>query len=96
MVVVGGIYSPNQHSSRWLSSLSMGTADSSVCIRHCTVHCLLRATSTDRWGSELLTVEFACPFGALDSPVAHCNTPTDPTQWMLPNTLPTKLMQHKK
>jgi hypothetical protein len=25
-----------------------------------------------------------------------CNTPTNPTQWMLPNTLPTKLMQHKK
>ena len=25
-----------------------------------------------------------------------CNTPTDPTHWMLPNTPPPKLMQHKK
>jgi hypothetical protein len=26
-VVVGGIYSPNHYSSRWLTSLSMGTPD---------------------------------------------------------------------
>jgi hypothetical protein len=30
MVVVGGIYSPNHDSSRWLTALSMGTPDSPV------------------------------------------------------------------
>jgi hypothetical protein len=39
--------------------------------RHITVHCLVRATSADRWDLELLTVEVAWPFGAPDSPVAH-------------------------
>jgi hypothetical protein len=29
----------------------------------------VRATSVDRWGLELLTVEVFCPFGAPDSPV---------------------------
>jgi hypothetical protein len=71
MVVVGGIYSPNQHSSRWLTSLSMGTPDSPVRIRHSTIHCPVRAMSADRWGLELLTVEVVYPFGAPDSPVAH-------------------------
>jgi hypothetical protein len=71
MVLVGGIYSPNQHSSRCLSSLSMGTPDSPVRTRHCTVHYLVRATSTDRWGLEQLSVEIICPCGTQDSPVAH-------------------------
>jgi hypothetical protein len=39
MEVVGGIYSPNQHSSRWLTSLSMGTPDSPMA--HRTQHCSL-------------------------------------------------------
>jgi hypothetical protein len=37
MVVVGGIYSPNHYSSRWLSSLSTGTPDSPVCATSATV-----------------------------------------------------------
>jgi hypothetical protein len=36
---------------------------------HCIVHCPVHATSADHWGLEQLTVEFACPCGALDSPV---------------------------
>jgi hypothetical protein len=71
MVVVGGIYSPNQHSSHWLTSLWMGTSDSPMRIGHSTVHCPVRATSANRWGLELLTVEVVYPFGAPDSPVAH-------------------------
>jgi hypothetical protein len=65
------IYSPNQHSSRWLSSLSMGTPDSPVCTGHSTIHCPLRATSANRWGLVQLTVEVVCHFGAPDNPVAH-------------------------
>jgi hypothetical protein len=38
---------------------------------HNTVQCLVRATSADGWGLELLTVEVVCPFGAPDSPLAH-------------------------
>jgi hypothetical protein len=37
--------------------------------RHSTVHCLVRATSADRWGLELLSVEVVYPFGAPDSSV---------------------------
>jgi hypothetical protein len=37
--------------------------------KHYTVHCPMRATSADRWGLELLTVEVVYPFGAPDSPV---------------------------
>jgi hypothetical protein len=62
MVVVEGIYSPNNYSSRWLAVLLMGTPDSPV------VH---RTMSTDCWGLELLTIEVFCHCGALDSPVAH-------------------------
>jgi hypothetical protein len=36
-----------------------------------TVHCPVPATSADRWGLELLTVEVFCLLAALDSPVAH-------------------------
>jgi hypothetical protein len=39
------------------------------CTGHCTVHCLVHATSTNRWGLELLTVEVLCPLVAPDSPV---------------------------
>jgi hypothetical protein len=31
---LGGIYSPNHNSSRWMCSLSTGTPDSPVRIRH--------------------------------------------------------------
>jgi hypothetical protein len=54
-----GIYSPNHYSSR--------------CCRchtgHDIVHCLVPATSADRWGLERLTVEVTCPLAAPDSPV---------------------------
>jgi hypothetical protein len=36
---LGGIYSPNHYSSRWLPGLSMGTPDSPVVYR--TLHCSL-------------------------------------------------------
>jgi hypothetical protein len=36
VVVGGGIYSPKHYSSRWLTSLSMGTPDSPVV--HWTLH----------------------------------------------------------
>jgi hypothetical protein len=69
MAVVGGIYSPNHYSSCWLFCLSMGTPDSPVRTGHSTVHCLVCATSADRWGLELFTIEVVCPYGAPDSPV---------------------------
>jgi hypothetical protein len=68
---LGGIYSPNQHSRRWLFCLSMGTSDSPVRTGHSTVHWPVCATSADRWGLELLTVEVVGPCGALDSPMVH-------------------------
>jgi hypothetical protein len=71
MVVVGGIYSPNHYSSRGLTSLSMDTPNSPTVHRTSTVHCPMSATSADRWGLELLTVEGLCPFAAPDSLVAH-------------------------
>jgi hypothetical protein len=41
------------------------------CNGHSTVHCPVSATSADRWGLELLTVEVVCPLGAPDNSV--CN-----------------------
>jgi hypothetical protein len=76
MVVVGSIFSPNQHSRHWLFCLSMGTLDSPARTRHSTIHCPVRATSADIWGLELLTIEVVFPFGAPNSPmrpdVADC------------------------
>jgi hypothetical protein len=66
-----GIYSPNYYSSRWLILLSTGTLDSPVAHRTLNVHCPACATSADRWGLELLTIEVLCPLAAPDSPVAH-------------------------
>jgi hypothetical protein len=43
--VVGGIYSLQLISSRWLSLLAMGTTDSPVVHWTCTVHCPVRAMS---------------------------------------------------
>jgi hypothetical protein len=63
--------SPNHYSSRWLGFLSTGTLDSLVRTGHCTVYCPVHAMSANCWGLEQLTVEFDCPCGALDSPVAH-------------------------
>jgi hypothetical protein len=39
------------------------------CTEHSVVHCSVSATSADRWGLELLTVEVFCLLAALDSPV---------------------------
>jgi hypothetical protein len=55
--VVGGIYSLQPLSSRWMSLLAMGTPDSPVVHRTCIVRYLVRATSArplgfgadDRW-----------------------------------------------
>jgi hypothetical protein len=66
MVVVGGIYSPNHYSNRcyrWAHRTVRW------CTGHGTVHCPVRAMSTDRWGLERLTVEVHCPLAAPDSPV---------------------------
>jgi hypothetical protein len=41
------------------------------CTGHYTVHCPVHATSADRWGLELSTVEVLCPLAAPDSPMAH-------------------------
>jgi hypothetical protein len=43
--VVGGIYSLQPLSSRWLSLLAMGTPDSPLAHRTSTVQCSVRATS---------------------------------------------------
>jgi hypothetical protein len=56
MVVVGGIYSPNHYSSRWLTTLSMGTPDSPVV--HRTQHYSL---------SGACHVSGPLGFGAVDS-----------------------------
>jgi hypothetical protein len=41
------------------------------CTGYCTVHFPVCATSADRWGLELLTVEVFCLIAAPDSPVAQ-------------------------
>jgi hypothetical protein len=71
MVVVGGIYSPNHYSSRWLGFLSTGASDSLVRTGHPTIHCPVLAKSADHWGLEQLTIEFACPCGTPDSLMEH-------------------------
>jgi hypothetical protein len=80
MEVVGGIYSPNHYSSRWLTDVSMGTPDSPVVHRTLTVHYPVCATSADCWGLERLYVEVICSFDTPDSPVAHvtvwCDLPS--------------------
>jgi hypothetical protein len=53
MVVVGGIYSPNHYSSRWLGFLSTGTPNSLVRTRHDTIQCSVPATSVARWSRPL-------------------------------------------
>jgi hypothetical protein len=49
----------------------MGAPNSPVRTGHGIVHCLVPATSADRWGLEQSTVGSVCPCGAPDSPVAH-------------------------
>jgi hypothetical protein len=84
---LGGIYSPNHYSSRWLNSLSMGTPDNPVRTGHYTIHCPMRATSADCWGSEQLKVEVVCPCGAPDSSVAHWTVRCDLTSQTVPDLL---------
>jgi hypothetical protein len=50
---LGGIYSPNHYSSRWLGFLSTDTPDSPVRIGHPTVHCPVLATLVVRWNRPL-------------------------------------------
>jgi hypothetical protein len=65
---LGGIYSPNHYSSRCCRWAHWTVR---WCTGHCTVHCPVRATSADRWGLDLLTIEAFCPLAAPDSLVAH-------------------------
>jgi hypothetical protein len=65
----GVFIAPNIILAIGCSFLSTGAPDSPVRIGHPTVHCMVPATSADRWGLEQSTVEFACPYGTLDSPV---------------------------
>jgi hypothetical protein len=51
MMVVGGIYSLNHYSSRWLSSLSTGTPDIALFI----VRCMPRQQTVGVWSSRSLT-----------------------------------------
>jgi hypothetical protein len=51
MVVVGGIYSPNHYSSRWLCSLSTGTPDTALLI----VWCVPRQPTVEVLSSRSLT-----------------------------------------
>jgi hypothetical protein len=57
------------------------------CTRHTIVNCPVSATSDDRWGLELLTVEVLCSLTAPDSPVAHrtvrCNLTLQSVFWLL-------------
>jgi hypothetical protein len=59
---------------RWLGVFIAPTTISVVAVDghtgHDTIHCLVNATSTDRWGLELLIFEVFGPLAALDSLVA--------------------------
>jgi hypothetical protein len=52
-----------------------------------TVHCLVSATSVDRWGLELLTAEVFYLLVASDSPMAHrtvrCDLTSQTVFWLL-------------
>jgi hypothetical protein len=87
MVMLGGIYSLNHYSSRWLCSLTTSTPDSPVRTGHCTVHYPAHATPADYWGLEQSTIDFACPCGAPDSPVAHQTVRCDLTSRAVSNLL---------
>jgi hypothetical protein len=68
---LGGIYSLQPLLSRWLTLMLLAHRTVRWCTGHDTVHCSVSATSVDRWGLELLTVEVFYPLAAPDSPVAH-------------------------
>jgi hypothetical protein len=53
----------------WLGVFIAPTTIPAVVVDGHTVHCLVSATSADRWGLELLTIEVFCLLVALDSPV---------------------------
>jgi hypothetical protein len=68
---LGGIYSLQPLPSRWLVLLAMGTLDSSVAHRTCTVHCPVCATSARPLGFGAVDHWNPCPVVASDSPVPH-------------------------
>jgi hypothetical protein len=51
--------------------LEMAQGHISLSTGHCTVHCLVSATSADHWGLERLTIDVFCPLVVLDSSVGH-------------------------
>jgi hypothetical protein len=57
------------------------------CTEHSTVHCPVRAKSTDHWVLERLTIEVVYPFDAPDSLVAHqtvrCDLSSQTVFWLL-------------
>jgi hypothetical protein len=69
MEMVGGIYSLQPLLSRWLTLMLLAHWTVWWCTGHDTVHYSVSATSADRWGLELLTVEVFYPLAAPDSPV---------------------------
>jgi hypothetical protein len=69
--VVGGIYSLQPLPSRWLVLLAMGTLDSPVVHRTCTVHCPVRATSARSLGFGGVDRWNPCPIVVPDSLVPH-------------------------
>jgi hypothetical protein len=71
MVVVGVFIAPTTILPIGCSFLSTVAPDSLVRTGHPTIHCLVPATLADCRGLEQSTVEFVCPCGAPDSPVAH-------------------------
>jgi hypothetical protein len=86
MVVVGVFIASNHFLA--VSWLCCRWAHQTVwwCTGHCTVHCPVCATSADRWGLELLTVEVFCLLVAPDSSV-H----SDFADWPLTSALLTAL-----
>jgi hypothetical protein len=69
MEVVGGIYSLQLLSSRWLTMMSMDTPDSLLVHRTLQYSLSGECHVSDCWGLELLTVEVFCSLAAPDSPM---------------------------
>jgi hypothetical protein len=80
--VVGGIFSLQSLSSRWLFLLPMGTPDSLVVHRTINVHCLVRATLARSlgFGATWLLEPLSCSCTGQSG--------ATPLLWLLPRTVP--------